>query len=197
MKHTYTFIDLETTGLDYKTDQIIEVATIRVDKNLNEIDRKQTFVALEGNRKLPEFITQLTGITEDDLKSDWTEQMVLTDLAYYIGDSIVVSHFAPFDLSFLYRGGIIPKRFICTRALVTLLEPEKSPSLKDVCERIGVDLRGHHRAMNDVEATLSVFKHYSKLVDNIEVYLNVVVDTPERPLSFIPYGAIVKRLKGA
>lgn len=195
MGNTYVFLDLETTGLDYQTEQITEIGAIKVDDNLDEIDRFHTMVALEEGRELPEFITKLTGITADDLIGAPSEANALAELAHFIGDSIVVAQNAPFDLSFISRGGIYPDTFICTRALVQYIEPELSASLKDVCERNGIDLNGHHRALNDVEATIKVFDMYRAFIDDKYPLFNTVMDEPSRPLRFIPKNALVRTVR--
>ncbi|MGG0308281.1 3'-5' exonuclease [Priestia megaterium] len=183
---TYVVLDLETTGLDYTKEQITEIGAIKIDENFNEIRRFHTMVALEEGRELPEFITKLTGITEDDLKGQPNEKLALNSLEYFIGDSIVVAQNAPFDLSFISRGGIEPEKFICTRALARYVEPELSASLKDVTKRNGISLEGHHRALNDVEATIEVLKTYlSRAGGDYDPY-NVVLDEPSRPLKFKP-----------
>lgn len=189
----YVVLDLETTGLDYKTEQITEIGAIKIDQNYKEIDRFHTMVALEHGREMPEFITKLTGITAEDLDGAPGEQSALNSLSQFIGDSIVVAQNAPFDLSFISRGGIEPKHFICTRALVKYVEPELSASLKDVTQRNGIELNGHHRALNDVGATIKVLETYMPSID-FDKYdpFNVVINEPSRPLNFVPTGAIVR-----
>ncbi|QHZ58628.1 3'-5' exonuclease [Brevibacillus sp. NSP2.1] len=191
MSKLYTFIDLETTGLDYRTDQIIEIAAVKTDLE-REYGRFQTFVRLEEGRELPELITDLTGIIKEDLHDDLWGDWSVIPLAWFIGESTAVAHNAPFDLAFLHAHNIHPESFVCTRALAKLVEPTELPSLKDVCARHGVDLTGHHRAMNDVLATIEVFRKLAPIAEarGIE-YRNVVVNSPERPLTFVPYNAKV------
>ncbi|MCY9090902.1 PolC-type DNA polymerase III [Bacillus mojavensis] len=193
MKKTYVVLDLETTGLDYKSEQITEIGAIKIDESFNEIDRFHTMVALEEGRELPEFITKLTGITEADLEGAPTETEALGSLSEFIGNSIVVAQNAPFDLSFISRGGIEPKRFYCTRAMARFVEPELSASLKDVAKRNSISLEGHHRALNDVEATIEVFKRYLPHVRaQFNAFENIVQDSADRPLKFKPKNAIVR-----
>jgi DNA polymerase-3 subunit epsilon len=192
---TYVVLDLETTGLDYKTEQITEIGAIKLDSEFNEIGRFHTLVSLEESRELPEFITKLTGITVEDLIGQPSESEAFESLKEFIGDSIVVAQNAPFDLSFLWNGGIQPKEFLCTRALVRYVEPELSASLKDVTERNGIELNGHHRALNDVKATIEVMKLYLAKIDE-DVYdpFNIVIDEPNRPLNFGPRYSAVRKL---
>jgi DNA polymerase III alpha subunit (gram-positive type) len=198
MGKNYVVLDLETTGLDYKTEQITEIGAIKYDQYFNEIDKFHTMVALEDGRELPEFITKLTGITAKDLEGAPTEEEALRGLAGYVKNSIVVAQNAPFDLSFISRGGIEPKSFICTRALARYVEPELSASLKHVTKRNGIDLNGHHRALNDVEATAKVLEIYLDALvamDSDYDFYNTVIDDPSRPLSFIPKHANVRKVQ--
>ncbi|NTU28369.1 3'-5' exonuclease [Bacillus tequilensis] len=193
MAKTYVVLDLETTGLDYKSEQITEIGAIKIDEGFNEIDRFHTMVALEEGRELPEFVTKLTGITAKDLEGAPTEAEALEKLNEFIGDSIVVAQNAPFDLSFISRGGIEPKRFYCTRAMARFVEPELSASLKDVAKRHDISLEGHHRALNDVEATIKIFRIYLPHVrEEFNEFENIVQDSADRPLKFKPKNAIVR-----
>lgn len=198
---TYVVIDLETTGLDHKKDQIIEIGAIKIrfngwDREFVEVDRFHTVVALEEGRDLPEFITNLTGITEEDLEDAPEEWDALDDLKNFIGDAVVVAQNAPFDLSFISRGGIEPERFYCTRAMARFVEPELSASLKDVTKRIGISLDGHHRALNDVEATIEVFRNYlPQVVGEYNAFRNIVMESPDRPLKFVPKHALIREVQ--
>lgn len=189
---TYVFLDLETTGLDYTSEQIIEIGAIKTDNALNQLEQFHTMVALQPGLELPEFITKLTGITQEDLVGPnvLDEKTALNRLAEFIEDAVIVAQNAPFDLSFISRGAIEPGRFICTRNLVRYSEPDLSASLKDVCARNGIELEGHHRSLNDVLATIEVFRKYRRPSDSS--YMNVVMESPDRPLNFVPVNAKVR-----
>lgn len=188
MSEIYTFIDLETTGLNYETEQIIEIAAVKTDLE-REYGRLQMFVRLDEGRQLPDFITELTGITADSLIHGLTPYSAMSALFYLADNTTVVAHNAPFDLSFLYW---YAESFVCTRALAKLVEPTESASLAVVCARHSIDLTGHHRAMNDVLATIEVFRKLAPIAEARGIdYRNVVVDSPERPLTFVPHNAKV------
>ncbi|MFK3936533.1 PolC-type DNA polymerase III [Alkalihalobacillus sp. NPDC078783] len=190
----YTFLDFETTGLDYKTNQIIEVGAVFTDENFNVIDTLSKFVALEEGVELPKKITELTGITEDDLKVPYSIQMAMTELAVMIGESTVVIQNAPFDLSFLSKYGIHPSKFICTRNLSRLLEPDLSPSLGKVADRLDIINSDHHRALNDAEVLMQMFKIQKVKADKLNLaYKNIVMDEPDRPLRYTPEQATVRK----
>lgn len=194
-----TVIDIETTGLDPATDHITEIAAIRAevgaDGSIREIGRFQTFVGSDASVVIPPEITELTGIRTEDLRGAPRKTTALVALHTFAFGTSVIAHNAPFDLSFLNPYVDAP-HFVCTRALARLVDPDESASLKDVCPRYGIELNGHHRAMNDVEATLQV---YAKLREKADIngisYRNVVIDSDERPLKYVPPGAIVRTIK--
>src|SRR5664279_2317175 len=64
MRGELVAIDLETTGLDYKQDEIIEIGAVRF-KDGVVIDEFSTLI--DPGRTLPTLITSLTGIRDEDL----------------------------------------------------------------------------------------------------------------------------------
>ena len=68
------FFDTETSGLDADTCQIIELAAIRIEQTargtLRMADTADVFVKLPEGEKLPEKITELTGITDELLEAE-------------------------------------------------------------------------------------------------------------------------------
>lgn len=194
MSETYTVIDIETTGLDHETDHITEIAAIRTD-GTREIGRFQTFVSMPNGVEIPPEVSKLTGIKTEDLDGAPTEWDALLALEAFAYGTTLVAHNAPFDLAFISRV-FTTDRFVCTRALSKLIEPQESASLIDVCARYGVELNGHHRAMNDVEATVKVLDKLREIAEiNGISYRNVVIDSDERPLKYTPSGAIVRTIK--
>lgn len=145
---------------------------------------------------IPPEITELTGIRTEDLRGAPDMYVALTAFWYFARGSVWVAQNAPFDFSFIAKVYNSSDQFACTRAMARLVDPDESASLKDVCPRYGIELNGHHRAMNDVEATLQV---YAKLREKADIngisYRNVVIDSGERPLKYVPPGAIVRTVK--
>lgn len=194
MPEIFTVVDIESTGLDHETDHITEIAAIRTD-GIREYGRFQTFVRLPNGVSISPEITELTGINDEDLTGGMCEWDALSALDYFAFGTTIVAHNAPFDLSFISRV-FTPERFVCTRALSKLVEPKESASLIDVCARHEIELDGHHRAMNDVEATAKVLGKLHEIAEiNGITYRNVVIDSDERPLKYTPSGAIVRTMK--
>lgn len=194
-----TVLDIETTGLDPATDHITEIAAIRAevsaDGTIREIGRFQTFVSLPEGAEISREITELTGIRAEDLRGAPSLFNAWLALMRFADSSMIIAHNAPFDLAFI-NPRELSYGFVCTRALSRLVDPDESARLADCCARYGIALNGHHRAMNDVEATLQLYAVLRQKAEAAGIeYRNVVIDSEERPLTYTPPGATVKRIE--
>lgn len=102
---TYVVFDFETTGLSRRYDQIIQFGAVKY-KNGLVIDSMDLYIT--PTIPIPEKITQITGI---DLK--WITNHHGVDIKTaikmmedFIGDSILVSHNAKFDIGFMNQARI-------------------------------------------------------------------------------------------
>ena len=82
--------DLETTGLDLVKDRIIQISYIKVYPNGNE-ERGDELINPE--RPIPQLITELTGISDDDVK----DKPTFKELAQTIADKFTGCDFAGFN----------------------------------------------------------------------------------------------------
>ena len=155
-KNTYCVIDLETTGLDSKSDAIIEVAAIRFDKD--GVDRTfQSFV--NPGRKIPRFIEDLTGISEQDVHSAPKIEDLNPRLEDFIGDSVLIGHNIGFDVGFLNESGFKWEgASFDTLDMSYVLHPTQLDySLTGLSLFLDLDISNAHRAMADCENTMSLF----------------------------------------
>ncbi|AGE61062.1 DNA polymerase III epsilon subunit [Bacillus phage Finn] len=195
----YTIIDFETTGLNHETEQVTEVGAMKFGSDGYLLDTFHRYVRLEPQRTLDPKITELTGITEDTLmRFGVAESTAMDGLSDFIGDDIIVAHFASFDLGFAYNYGIEAIPFLCTRSMFQLLHPNEKATLKNCMEFYGFEYVNAHRALNDVAMTgelLSMLigtanEQGKKVMD----FLNVMTEKEDRPLRFVPRGTNVIRL---
>lgn len=192
-KETFIVFDLETTGLDPQKNQITEVAAILTDLE-REIGRIEFRVRLERDPVLTDQIKELTGITEEDLKGALTEEQAVLMLYTFAGDATWVGQYVPFDLSYLAQFGIEPGFFIDVSTITKLLEPNESASLAPTYKRVfGKEPEGHHRAINDVEMTLELFKEQLSRAEQAGIkridFQNVIIRREDRDMKFVPKGA--------
>ena len=154
----YTVVDIETTGFDPMFDAIIEVAGIKY-KGKNEVDRFQSLVKPDYN-EIPDYITELTGITNEMVADAPSIKEVLPRFLKFIGEDIVVGHNAHFDVNFIYDyAGYLELKpfsndFVDTLRLSKRLYPElKSHKLSALAAHLDVEADGEHRAFADCVTT--------------------------------------------
>ncbi|MDD3106903.1 MAG: PolC-type DNA polymerase III, partial [Bacilli bacterium] len=159
---TYVIYDVETTGFSSNYNEIIEIGAVKV-KNFQIIDEYSTFV--KPKRAINSMITDLTGITNDDVRNASSIEEVIPSFFQFIQDSILVAHNATFDNSHLYKNlknvGLYIKEFptIDTMQLARIKYAGKLKSfnLKALARFFDVELLQHHRAVNDAKATAHIF----------------------------------------
>lgn len=161
MLENYTVIDLEMTGLDAKTDAIIEVGAVRV--RGGEIT--DTYHALlRTGRSLPEKVTELTGITEEMMRSGCEPKQAMDEFFTFVGEDILVGQNLIFDYSFLKQWAVNHKFSFERNAVDTLklarqfLPQEQKKDLESLCRYFGVEREHAHRALEDAIETYRVFE---------------------------------------
>ena len=183
----YVVIDLETTGLDSRTEKIIEVGAIRYVDDV-EIGRFSTLIrpytnilaqkysldefeqmsGRSGVRYIDDpFITELTGITDEMLCDAPSARQVAPQLFDFIGNLPIVGHnIGRFDLNFLRKLATETKTrtsvghdFIDTMKMATeFASGTPSRKLEDVGFHLGVyGYLSNHRALDDALYTARVF----------------------------------------
>lgn len=174
--------DTETTGLPLTESaplesqpKIIEIACIKLDHDLKELDRYETLVNPEI--PIPANATAVNNITNEDVKDKPPFAGIYNDLCnFFLGENTIYAHNCPFDMNMLNfelrRLGYqykfpYPTEQMCTVELSRpLLQSEDAPRSLRL-----IDLYHHafqekhdkaHRAMNDVEALVRYIKWMQK-----------------------------------
>lgn len=159
----YVVLDLETTGLDPKWDEIIEIGALRVRGGVVEA----TYQSLVNPKcEIDSFITELTGITNEMLLDAPEIGAVLPAFREFIGEDIVMGHNVNFDVNFLYdrseKLGLEPfsNDFVDTmRISRRLYREERHHRLIDMAQRLCGFKEDDtaHRALSDVEVTKACY----------------------------------------
>ncbi len=158
----FVVYDLESTGLSSNYNEIIEISAVRVYKG-EIVGEFNSFV--KPKAKISNFITKLTSITNDDVRTAPSIEQVLPEFIDFIGDDILVAHNSSFDNTMLYanmnRIGIDNITFptIDTLKLAHNFYNHRLArfNLKALAKEFNVDLIQHHRAINDARATAQIF----------------------------------------
>ncbi len=178
---TFVVFDIETTGLSFKDNNIIEIGAVKV-KGGEVIDRFSTFV--NPKEPIPYEITELTSITDEMVIDAPFISEALVNFLEFVNDAVLVAHNANFDVSFIRencrRLGIEKEfTYVDTLGLSRLLHPHLTKhNLDAVCNEFGLTNEHHHRAVADAEVTAAVFnKFIEKLKDRNISNINQIDDT--------------------
>lgn len=196
---TYVVFDIETTGLSKEKEMITEIGAVKVADG-KIIDRFSTFV--NPQRPISAEITKLTGITDDMVKDAPTIENILPEFLKFCEDTVLVAHNASFDTGFIRiaaeRAGLgeLHHTIVDTLELARALLPELNKHKLDiVCEHLGVTLNGHHRAVNDAEATAEVFIKFLDMLAEKKVFtldeINVLASRTVNYKKLRAYHAII------
>jgi len=90
-------LDIETTGLDPEKDAIIEIGAVRFSGKRVE---GEWSTLVNPGRRIPPFITQLTGINDQMVLKAPPIHAVLAHLKDFVGDSPILGQNIRFDLSY-------------------------------------------------------------------------------------------------
>ena len=201
--------DIETTGFNPKTDEIIEIAMLKVtdDNGTAQISEQYgKLVRLSENRRLPAKITELTGITETQLAQ---EGLPKKDVCDKIADMLscesplLVAYNAQFDLCFLYyflfqfgKADLL-KKIKMLDAMTVFKDRRPYPhKLIDAAEAYGLSLENAHRALDDTRVTFEILCEMAKETDDLSKYVNLFGYNPKYGVSGVKISSITYKPQG-
>jgi len=152
----YVVVDIETTGAFSNGDRITEIGAVKV-RNHQVVDEWHSLI--NPQRPIPWKITQLTGITNEMVRSAPVFAEVSESFLDFMADGIFVAHNVNFDYGFIaYEYQRLEHRFrfpkLCTCAGMRRRYPgHESYGLGKLCDIYGIALPNHHRALCDARAS--------------------------------------------
>ena len=160
-------VDVETTGLDYTREKIIEFAGVKlVDGVITE--RFETLV--NPHQHIRKSSQAIHGISEEDLEGAPEEEEIFPKIFEFIGDAPIVAHNAIFDFSFLNRTSKrlysmpLENRYIDTQQMFKEVYPQmESCGLECLMNTFNVDFSTRHRAMADAEGLALCYPALKKM----------------------------------
>jgi DNA polymerase III subunit epsilon len=197
LKHeTILLFDFETTGLNPDRDAIIEIGAVRMEKQgLHYVETGALDVLIDVGIRLPEKITEITGITNEMLKEKGVSPEEATALirSLYDDQALLVAYNLQFDISFLralFRRYLDPLFDIKNDILdVMCVYKDHHPyphRLASALERYAIPVERAHRAIDDIRNTHMLLMHLSEeLKDDINDYVNVIGFNPKYRVSGI------------
>ena len=189
-------LDTETTGINCKTDEIIELAVLLAKPENGQLiaaDEMDVFIRLSPGRTLPPAITRLTGITAEQLEDEGIEkseaarrfcQMLLGER------TLIVAYNAQFDLCFLYyflhRLGQADalKGVKMLDAMTVYKDRRPYPhKLANAVDAYRLKTQNTHRAIDDAKATLELLAAMDAERPDLAEYLNLFGYNPKYGIS--------------
>jgi predicted DnaQ family exonuclease/DinG family helicase len=156
MTKTHIALDLETTGFDPYSDQVIEIAAVKfTDGQIT--DRFESLI--NPQVEIPPMITHITGIKPSDLVDAPLFSDISERLVNFIGGYPIVGHNISFDISFLNGKGLkLLNPLYDTLQLSSILLPGlASYSLDTLTRVLKIRHENKHRAMSDAIASMELF----------------------------------------
>lgn len=155
---TFSVVDLETTGLSYEKDEVLEISVVHVSDGViksvwDSLVKPKKRVRLE--------LTEIHGIDNDMLMTAPSKPFVTAKVSALLESTYFVEHSQNnFDSTFL-ENFLSHKNWlgsINTLRLAKLINPGlKSYSLETLCKNERIELPKHHTAKDDAIATANLF----------------------------------------
>jgi DNA polymerase III subunit epsilon len=186
----FCIVDVETTGLSPRANNIIEIGLVKI-SNLKIVDTFHTLI--NPGRDIPYFISNLTGITNDDVYDAPFFEDIVEDICKFISEGIITAHNLSFDKSFLRREFIycgreeLSNTTLCTLRLARRLYPMlRSKSLGSISSHLRIFNSGEHRALSDAESTAKILL---KMIKNVQNNFSVNLVSDLLNLQYVPQAA--------
>lgn len=195
-------LDTETTGLGFSKEEIIQLSAVVYEKRSNDLEMTQEYdrlIAMSPGKVLPAFISNLTGITEADLKARGIPKaQACRELAeILLPGTLLVAYNAHFDLSFLFyllknHGDYTMLKNCHFLDALTVYKDRKDYPHKLLNAIEAYDLSGKvvnsHRAIDDVYATFAVLMAMAQEKNDLKNYVDLFGFNPK-------YGVEGKEIK--
>lgn len=167
----YCVLDLETTGLSPNYDSIIEIGIIKVKEN-KIVDKYNSLI--NPGFLINEYITSITGITNEMLKGKPKIIDLKKEVLNFIGNDVLVGHNISFDVSFLQKGfnEELKNEYIDTLQFCRKLFKELSHHrLTDMSNYLVIS-RNEHRSMSDCLCTKELYDCIKEKMKNDGLEIN-------------------------
>ena len=186
--------DTETTGIEFGTDRIIEIGAAALE-NGEEQGGFNALIRLPAGQTLPHFITQLTGITDEQLRDEGVDERTAAEGFCRLLDGaeqpLLVAYNAQFDLNFLYYLlrplgllSVLQKpRFL--DALTVYRDRRDFPhKLCNAIEAYGLTgVENSHRAVDDARAAALLLEAMAAEKDDLLQYVDLFGVHPKYGMS--------------
>jgi DNA polymerase III subunit epsilon len=162
----YCAIDLETTGLNFKTDEIISIGAVQI-QSARVISEANYYREVRPNRSPTSSSIRIHGIRGADLTDALPVESVMPDFAELLRGKVVIAHAAWVETAFLKNRLAdlnleFSKRLIDTASLARACEIvddviDHEPSLEFLAKILKLPVYSPHNALGDALTSAVIF----------------------------------------
>ena len=161
--------DLETTGINPKTAEIVEIAAHRLSAIGDEVEKYYCLVKPPGGH-IPRSATRIHQIDAETVKDSPGIELVLPEFFGFIQNRILIGHnvaeydnpILARDLSRYLKTGLSAPHYD-TLATARRLFPRQRCSMGALAEKFGIEHGRLHGALEDVKVNREIFKELIKI----------------------------------
>jgi len=176
----FSFLDVETTGLDtLRGDKICEIAILKTRDN-NVVESYETLV--NPGIRIPTSAIAIHGINDEDVQDSPYFLDIAEQVQRFLKDTVIVAHNARFDLGFLnaemnFTSDLSVKNpIVDTLGIARKFYSFPTNNLGVIAKTVGIPTAGYHRAMADVEITKDVLEYFIRDLRRRGIRLNILKD---------------------
>jgi len=162
-------LDIETTGLDYKREKIIEFAAVKL---VDGVITEEYETLVNPKQEIKPSSISIHHITPDMVEDAPTIEEVMPKILDFIKDYPLVGHNVIFDYSFtnraceeLYGKGINNHRIDTYQIYKEVFPDDPSHGMESLMRRFNIDFPVRHRAMADAKGLAYVYPHLKIFYD--------------------------------
>lgn len=186
--------DTETTGLEWRTDKLIEIGVLIFEKDDNGsfIEKRKMNYLINHGIEIPGHIIELTGITQQMVDTEGEPQAkVIKEIApYLLGDTLLIAYNAQFDMNFLTMAlrevfndnGLMLENDVLDPYSIFKDRYGYPHRLENAIKVLGVTGVNSHKAIDDAFATINVLRALMEdtRYDRPDIdYMNVLTYNPK------------------
>lgn len=161
MFESFIALDLETTGLDFDKDEIIEIALVHFIKG--QINDSRSYL-IKPSQELRPFIQALTGISMEDIEQAQTFETLAKEIFDFIGNHPIIAHNAQFDFKFLKKSFAAVDLDFSSHPVFDSLTLSRiayrhvaNHRLETLVKYLNIERSASHRALPDAQACGKLF----------------------------------------
>lgn len=164
LEDDYAIVNIETTGIYKSRDDIIEISAVKVSDGVI-VDRFHSYVNID--RHIPEEITELTNVSDADIKGAPSLPEVINRFWEFIQGTYLVAHTMPFEEAFLkksMRDNNVPFEdvtLVDTLLLSRVIMPEiERYTILNIADEMNIDYKGIHNSYDDAALIAKIFRQF-------------------------------------